>query len=179
MHQAWPDQDLLYTYPSFITQVTKPHLSFVFGPHVLSCLGLATQDFSLALCNWRSGPVPAGPLRFTAAMLKGITGWYPIVDRARINKRPPRSSSWLLAGFSAGKGRKVGVQLLHTLFFFSRDRVSLCGSGCPGTHFVDQAGLELRNPPASASRVLGLKACATTPGCYCTLLLPVVELFRD
>jgi hypothetical protein len=29
-------------------------------------------------------------------------------------------------------------------------------------HFVDQAGLELRNPPASASQVLGLKACATT-----------------
>jgi hypothetical protein len=29
-------------------------------------------------------------------------------------------------------------------------------------HFVDQAGLELRNLPASASRVLGLKACATT-----------------
>jgi hypothetical protein len=27
---------------------------------------------------------------------------------------------------------------------------------------VDQAGLELRNLPASASRVLGLKACATT-----------------
>jgi hypothetical protein len=27
---------------------------------------------------------------------------------------------------------------------------------------VDQAGLELRNPPASASRVLGLKVCATT-----------------
>jgi hypothetical protein len=26
----------------------------------------------------------------------------------------------------------------------------------------DQAGLELRNPPASASQVLGLKACATT-----------------
>jgi hypothetical protein len=45
-----------------------------------------------------------------------------------------------------------------------RDRVSLCSSGCPGTHFVDQAGLELRNPPASASQVLGLKVCATTPG---------------
>jgi hypothetical protein len=28
--------------------------------------------------------------------------------------------------------------------------------------FVDQAGLELRNPPASASQVLGLKACTTT-----------------
>jgi hypothetical protein len=35
--------------------------------------------------------------------------------------------------------------------------------GCPGTHFVDQAGLELRNLPASASQVLGLKACTTTP----------------
>jgi hypothetical protein len=50
------------------------------------------------------------------------------------------------------------------IFFFFPDGVSLCSPGCPGTHFVDQAGLELRNPPASASRVLGLKACATTPG---------------
>jgi hypothetical protein len=50
-------------------------------------------------------------------------------------------------------------------FFFLlvfRDRVSLCSPGCPGTHSADQAGLELRNPPASASRVLGLKSCATT-----------------
>jgi hypothetical protein len=45
-----------------------------------------------------------------------------------------------------------------------QDRVSLCSSGCPGTHFVDQAGLKLRNLPASASQVLGLKACATMPG---------------
>jgi hypothetical protein len=28
---------------------------------------------------------------------------------------------------------------------------------------VDHAGLELGDPPASASRVLGLKACATIP----------------
>jgi hypothetical protein len=34
--------------------------------------------------------------------------------------------------------------------------------GCPGTHSVDQAGLKLRNPPASASQMLELKACATT-----------------
>ena len=27
---------------------------------------------------------------------------------------------------------------------------------------IDQAGLELGNPPASASHVLGLKVCATT-----------------
>jgi hypothetical protein len=39
-----------------------------------------------------------------------------------------------------------------------------CSPGCPGTHSVDQAGLKLRNLPASASQVLGLKACATMPG---------------
>jgi hypothetical protein len=54
----------------------------------------------------------------------------------------------------------VGWLVCFVLVF--QDRVSLYSSGCPGTHFVDQAGLELRNPPASASQVLGLKACATT-----------------
>jgi hypothetical protein len=48
------------------------------------------------------------------------------------------------------------------LFFVFHDRVSLYSPGCAGTHFVDQAGLELRNLPASASPVLGLKACTTT-----------------
>jgi hypothetical protein len=48
------------------------------------------------------------------------------------------------------------------------DRVSLCSPGCPGTHIVDQAGLELRN--ASASQVLGLKACATTARRWCSVL---------
>jgi hypothetical protein len=48
------------------------------------------------------------------------------------------------------------------LVFGFRDRVSLCSPGCPGTHFVDQAGLKLRNLPASASQVLVLKGCATT-----------------
>jgi hypothetical protein len=45
-----------------------------------------------------------------------------------------------------------------------QDRVSLCSPGCPGTHSVDQAGPKLRDPPASANQVLGLKACTTTPG---------------
>jgi hypothetical protein len=58
-------------------------------------------------------------------------------------------------------------------FFFFRDRVSLCSPGCPGTRIVDQAGLKLRNLPASASQVLGLKACATTPDFYFTLTLPL------
>jgi hypothetical protein len=50
---------------------------------------------------------------------------------------------------------------LFVCLFVFRDRVSLYSPGCPGTHFVDQAGLELRNLPASASQVLGLKVCAT------------------
>jgi hypothetical protein len=54
------------------------------------------------------------------------------------------------------------------------DRVSLCSSSCPGTHFVDQAGLELRNPPASASQVLGLKACATMPGSGNSYETPII-----
>jgi hypothetical protein len=53
----------------------------------------------------------------------------------------------------------------------------LCGTGYPETHFVDQVVPELRDPFASASRVLGLKVCATTArsepsfiilnSCYC------------
>jgi hypothetical protein len=37
----------------------------------------------------------------------------------------------------------TAVPSLHPLdfVFFFRDRVSLCSPGCPGTHFVDQAGL--------------------------------------
>jgi hypothetical protein len=50
---------------------------------------------------------------------------------------------------------------LSCLFLFLK-HVSLCSPGYQGTHSVDQVGLELREPPASASRVLGLKACTTT-----------------
>ena len=46
---------------------------------------------------------------------------------------------------------------IHSFFFFFGDRVSLCSPGYSGTHSVDQAGLELRNPPASASQVKGIK----------------------
>jgi hypothetical protein len=61
--------------------------------------------------------------------------------------------------------------LFFCFFKVFRDRVSLYSPGCPGTHFVDQAGLKLRNLPASASRVLGLKACTTTPGSITALCI--------
>ena len=58
---------------------------------------------------------------------------------------------------------------LFVLIFWNR--VSLCSPGYPGTHSVDQVGFELRNLPASASHMLGLKACATTTW------LPVLFVF--
>jgi hypothetical protein len=47
------------------------------------------------------------------------------------------------------------VCLFVCLFFL--DRVSLCSPGCPGTHSVDQAGLELRNPPHLCLPSAGIK----------------------
>ena len=38
----------------------------------------------------------------------------------------------------------------------------LCSFCCPETHSVDQAGLELTDLPASASRILRVKVCTTT-----------------
>ena len=56
------------------------------------------------------------------------------------------------------------LRCIHTFcLFVFRDRVSLCSPSYPGTHSVGQAGLELRNLSASASQVLGLKACTTMP----------------
>ena len=43
------------------------------------------------------------------------------------------------------------IYLFIYLFGFFQDRVSLCSPGCPGTHFLDQDDLELRNLPTSAS----------------------------
>jgi hypothetical protein len=37
------------------------------------------------------------------------------------------------------------------LLYFFQDRVSLYILACPGTHSVGQAGLEVRDHPASAS----------------------------
>jgi hypothetical protein len=75
------------------------------------------------------------------------------------------ATMWLLGielRISGGAVSAIIIIIIIIMVFW--DRVSLCSPGCPGTHFVDQAGLKFRNPSASASRVLGLKACATMPG---------------
>jgi hypothetical protein len=78
-------------------------------------------------------------------------------------KKPPENKRFLKSSLFA---HIFSVWLFFFFFFFLvfQDRVSLCNPGCPRTHSVDQAGLELRNPPASASQVLGLKVHTTIPG---------------
>ena len=49
-----------------------------------------------------------------------------------------------------------------SFFLVFQNRVSLYSFGYPGIHSVDQAGPKLRDPPVSASQVLGLKTCAIT-----------------
>lgn len=50
----------------------------------------------------------------------------------------------------------------------------LCSSDCPATRSIDQAGRKLKDPSASASEVLGLKACAIMP-CIFYLLICLLE----
>ena len=46
----------------------------------------------------------------------------------------------------------VMLALASSLFLFVfQDKVSLCSAGYPGTHSVDQAGLQIRDSAASAS----------------------------
>ena len=52
--------------------------------------------------------------------------------------------------------------LFVVVVVFVVSRQCLCNSGYPRTHPVDQASLELQDPPAPASRVLRLKVCTTT-----------------
>ena len=51
-----------------------------------------------------------------------------------------------------------------------------CFGVCPEICSVDQADLELRDPPASASRVLGLKACTATTTPALMLLKTVLQV---
>lgn len=50
-------------------------------------------------------------------------------------------------------GHGVGVIVSETGF------LSVCGAGCPGTHFVAQAGLRLREICLPRPGVLGLEVC--------------------
>ena len=62
----------------------------------------------------------------------------------------------------------LGRHGLVSVFYFSEMR-SPCIPSWPRTHFVDLAGLTLRDPPAPALLGLGSKVCDTTPGIFSVL----------
>jgi hypothetical protein len=87
---------------------------------------------------------------------------------------------WLfppLASFPNIKAKLICICRSNSFIFFLRDRVSPCSPGCPRTHSVDQAGLKVRNPPASASQVLGSKAWATIARLVSQILVRLVLIF--
>jgi hypothetical protein len=64
----------------------------------------------------------------------------------------------LNAGIKSVRHQQLILDFCFVLFcFVFRDRVSLCSPGCLGTYFVDHAGLELRNPPASCLQSAEIK----------------------
>jgi hypothetical protein len=93
-------------------------------------------------------------------------------EHYRLPKSTSKAALLKICDTSQKKNHQSNIQISQPVFFVClfvclfcfvfRDRVSLYSPGCPGTHFVEQAGLEHRNPPASASQVLGLKAFDTT-----------------
>jgi hypothetical protein len=77
-------------------------------------------------------------------------------NKFRFHSRPVCVKTTFLVIVKRVKAALVPMKLwidFSLLFVFLRQgfKVFFQVFPCPGTHFVDQAGLELRNPPASAS----------------------------
>jgi hypothetical protein len=87
-----------------------------------------------------------------------MSTWTPCVHGFGYIYQLPISKNWLHSFLL------LLFVCLFVFVFVCQDRVSLCSPGCPGTHSVGHAGLELRNLTVPAFQVLGLKACTTIPG---------------
>jgi hypothetical protein len=70
---------------------------------------------------------------------------------------PHQCLSILYVMLRAEGGGMINPDILQWFCVFFQERVSLCGSDCPGIHSVEQAGLKLRDSSAPDSRVLGVK----------------------
>ena len=98
------------------------------------------------------------PWADSKSLAQNLLSWATPPNKALLSSFLPYPHC-VTAGCDACRGPPVPTLPFFFLDFwicFFRDRVSLYSPGCPGTHSVDQAGLELRNLPASASQVLGL-----------------------
>ena len=107
-------------------------------------------------------------LRWTVHDLIPMSNFKTLLWHSLLNKEFRKFNQEESKGRFPGEhhtGSKV-TRVNRTYFWgwicFFQDRVSLYSPGYPGTHSVDQSGLELINLPASASPVLELKVCATT-----------------
>jgi hypothetical protein len=70
------------------------------------------------------------------------------------------------------------ILFCFVLFLLFLDRVSLCSPGCPGAHSVDKAGLKFRDPFASTSLVLGLKARAITWLYFLLIIITICYIYE-
>jgi hypothetical protein len=69
----------------------------------------------------------------------------------RLSSHSSECGAFVKPGGTGFKSLFLFVLVFFVVVVVFRDRVSLYSPGCPGAYFVDQTGLELRNPPASAS----------------------------
>jgi hypothetical protein len=112
--------------------------------------------------------------------IRGVEGAYSTIPISLVQSLSTQKYA-LVAGLQTILKFDPFFCLFGFCFCFFQDRVSLCSPGCPGTNSVDQAGLELRNLPASASQVLGLKAVPPLPSFKFDpfLVYPVSKIFHS
>jgi hypothetical protein len=96
---------------------------------------MMAHDFNLSI--WRQREVDL--CEFAASLVYKMS--------SRIAKATPKYLSQ----------KKQKVILFIYLFIWLFETGFLCSPACPGTHSVDQTGLELRNPPASSIPSAGIK----------------------
>jgi hypothetical protein len=82
-------------------------------------------------------------------------------ERGEKGRREGRGTGRENRGSGKGQGEETEKRSLILFLVLVSSRRGVALATLCRTHSVDQAGLELRNPPASASQVLGLKACGT------------------
>ncbi|GAB1286358.1 Lymphocyte antigen 75 [Apodemus speciosus] len=120
-----------------------------------------SERHSLSLCQKYSETEDGRPWKNTSETVKYLSNLYKIVSKPLTwhgaLKECLKESMRLVAITDPYQQAFLAVQaaLRNTSFWIglsSQDLVSLCSPGCPETHSVDPADLELRDPPASASQ---------------------------
>jgi hypothetical protein len=127
--------------------VSRPSMPFTEASMMMSLTKLADKEL-VHMIGWAK--------KIPGRILNILTSFYSFVTRPVAHVLGAESFPWTRDSLSLCF---VTFFCLFVLFF--QYRVSLYSPDCPGTH-LDQAGLKLRNLPASASQVLGSKVCATT-----------------